>query len=120
MALPCALPGIRNTKAVSRWSLQLMAKSKGAGRRFAFCKQAQWQVVPGKTNQPGLLKKQGAEGPIYAAFSDRHVYVYGTRDNPSPEERQRRMDCCDSGGQLVQYRGEFLGRMLVFPAHCCR
>jgi hypothetical protein len=35
-------------------------------------------------------KRPGAEGPIYAAVSARHVYVYGTLDSPSPEEEERR------------------------------
>jgi hypothetical protein len=69
----------------------------------------------GKAESGALAKKQGAEGPIYAAFSNRHVYVYGTRDNPSPEELQRRMDIAVQAGNWSLYRGEFLGRMLFFP-----
>ena len=30
-------------------------------------------------------KRPGAEGPIAAAVSDRHIYVYGTADHPPPE-----------------------------------
>jgi hypothetical protein len=35
-------------------------------------------------------KRNGAEGPIFAAISDRQIYVYGTADAPSPEELLRR------------------------------
>ena len=41
--------------------------------------------------------------------------MYGTRDNPSPEERQRRMTVAMQAGNWSMYRGEFLGRMLFFP-----
>jgi pimeloyl-ACP methyl ester carboxylesterase len=35
---------------------------------------------------PGLTSKQkGAEGPLYAAVTGKHIYVYGTADNPSAE-----------------------------------
>jgi pimeloyl-ACP methyl ester carboxylesterase len=35
-------------------------------------------------------KRPGAEGPISAALSARHIYVYGTADNPGAEEVERR------------------------------
>jgi poly(3-hydroxybutyrate) depolymerase len=35
-------------------------------------------------------KRPGAEGPISAALSARHMYVYGTADTPSTEEVERR------------------------------
>ncbi|WP_353721470.1 alpha/beta hydrolase-fold protein [Dyadobacter sp. 676] len=60
-------------------------------------------------------KKKGAEGPIYAAFSSRHVYVYGTADNPSPEELKKRVDIATQAASWSQYRGEFLGRVMFFP-----
>ncbi|MCF0073184.1 phospholipase [Dyadobacter sp. CY261] len=60
-------------------------------------------------------KKKGAEGPIYDAFSSRHVYVYGTVDNPSPDELRKRMDIATQAASWSQYRGEFLGRMMFFP-----
>lgn len=60
-------------------------------------------------------KKKGAEGPIYAAFASRHVYVYGTADNPSPEELKKRVDIASQAASWSQYRGEFLGRIMFFP-----
>jgi predicted esterase len=35
-------------------------------------------------------KGVGAEGPLAEVVSARHIYVYGTRDNPGPEEESRR------------------------------
>ncbi|MEO6285000.1 MAG: alpha/beta hydrolase-fold protein [Dyadobacter sp.] len=63
----------------------------------------------------GLVKKKGAEGPIYDAFSTRHVYVYGTADNPSPEELNRRLDIANLAADWSHYRGPFLGRIMFFP-----
>ena len=61
---------------------------------------------------PGLTsKKQGAEGPLYAAVSSNHVYVYGTGGNPSQEElaarRSQAASCADWSGMG--------GRIMVFP-----
>jgi dienelactone hydrolase len=61
---------------------------------------------------PGLTsKKQGAEGPLYAAVSSNHVYVYGTGGNPSQEELAARRSqaalCADWSGMG--------GRIMVFP-----
>jgi len=49
-----------------------------------------WRAVPYayETRE----KRQGAEGPISAAVAGRHIYVYGTADNPSPEELARRRE----------------------------
>lgn len=44
----------------------------------------------GKYVAPAVAKKAGLEGPLGAAISGRHLYVYGTADNPSPEELQKR------------------------------
>jgi pimeloyl-ACP methyl ester carboxylesterase len=44
------------------------------------------------TSPDDSMKRPGAEGPITAGLSGRHVYVYGTADSPSPKETQRRRD----------------------------
>lgn len=62
-----------------------------------------------------MRKRKGAEGPIFDAFSSRHVYVYGTADNPAQEELKRRMDIANQAADWAQYRGPFLGRMMFFP-----
>jgi pimeloyl-ACP methyl ester carboxylesterase len=43
-------------------------------------------------------KQQGSEGPARMAISGRHIYVYGTKDNPPKEEldRRRRLAAEDS------------------------
>jgi poly(3-hydroxybutyrate) depolymerase len=62
-----------------------------------------------------LAKKKGAEGPIFDAFSSRHVYVYGTKDAPSAEELAKRIGIATKAADWAQYRGPFLGRMMFFP-----
>jgi poly(3-hydroxybutyrate) depolymerase len=60
-------------------------------------------------------KRSGAEGPIPAAMSERHVYVYGTAGNPSEEELKKRREVAETAANWSAYRGEFLGRIMVFP-----
>lgn len=67
-----------------------------------------WTIAPG-------AKRKGAEGPIPAAMSDRHVYVYGTAGNPSEEELSKRRKVAEEAANWSTYRGEFLGRIMVFP-----
>ena len=45
---------------------------------------------PGRFEPPPGAKRPGAEGPISEAVASRHIYVYGTEGNPSPEELTRR------------------------------
>jgi pimeloyl-ACP methyl ester carboxylesterase len=61
---------------------------------------------------PGLTSKQkGAEGPLYAAVTGSHVYVYGTADNPPADvlaaRRAQAMAAADWTGMG--------GRIMVFP-----
>lgn len=44
----------------------------------------------GKYVAPAMAKKAGLEGPLGAALNTRHIYVYGTLDNPSMEEAMQR------------------------------
>ncbi|MHA7129182.1 carboxylesterase family protein [Algoriphagus namhaensis] len=62
-----------------------------------------------------LSKRAELEGPIFDAFSQRHVYVYGTADNPSEEELARRRAVALEAANWSSYRGEFLGRIMFFP-----
>jgi dienelactone hydrolase len=68
-----------------------------------------------KYEASSIAKKPGAEGPIFAAFSNRHIYVYGTKDNPNAEELRLRREIAVQAANWSQYRGEFLGRMMFFP-----
>ncbi|MCE6991589.1 alpha/beta hydrolase-fold protein [Dyadobacter sp. CY323] len=75
-----------------------------------------WTVSPAaQAGGAALTKKKGSEGPIYDAFSSRHVYVYGTADNPSAQELKSRMDIANQAADWSQYRGPFLGRIMFFP-----
>ncbi|HEY9049043.1 MAG TPA: phospholipase, partial [Ohtaekwangia sp.] len=75
--------------------------------------QGKW--APGKFEPATFVKKPGAEGPIAAGFSQRHVYVYGTAGNPSEAELKLRMDIATQAASWSIYRNAFLGRIMVFP-----
>ncbi|GGB99937.1 carboxylesterase family protein [Dyadobacter sediminis] len=81
----------------------------------SFVKKNNAWVVGTITGNSAMTKRKGAEGPLFDAFSSRHVYVYGTADNPSQEELKRRMDIANQAADWAQYRGPFLGRMMFFP-----
>jgi pimeloyl-ACP methyl ester carboxylesterase len=76
-------------------------------------KDGKWIV--GSPVRNGLYKKAGAEGPIVDAFASRHIYVYGTSDNPSPEKLKERADMATLAANWSVYRNAFLGRIMVFP-----
>jgi pimeloyl-ACP methyl ester carboxylesterase len=60
-------------------------------------------------------KKAGSEGPIRDAFSQRHIYVYGTADNPAPDKLKERMGMATKAANWSVYRNAFLGRIMFFP-----
>jgi len=61
---------------------------------------------------PGLTSKQkGAEGPLYAAVSSNHVYVYGTADNPPADVLASRRA---QAATAADWTG-IGGRILVYP-----
>lgn len=66
-------------------------------------------VFPENTKQPG------AEGPLAEAFAERHLYVYGTLDNPSPEELNKRIEVANAAANWSIDRGQFLGRVRFYP-----
>lgn len=49
-------------------------------------------TMAGATVAAASEKRPGAEGPVGAATSARHVYVYGTEDSPDVEELLRRRE----------------------------
>ncbi len=69
--------------------------------------------VSGKASAAG--KTTGAEGPMSEAVADRHVYVFGTGGNPTPEELQARRATALEAAEWSVHRGSFLGRVMVFP-----
>jgi acetyl esterase/lipase len=66
-------------KALSAKAADSLTLVKAAGR---------W--TPMKYEAPAHAKGSGAEGPIAEGVAGRHVYVYGTADNPSQEEVRKR------------------------------
>jgi predicted esterase len=71
--------------------------------------------VAAKYEAPANSKQPGAEGPMSEAIASRHVYVYGTADNPSPEQLQTRREQADEAANWSVDRGPFLRRVMVFP-----
>ncbi len=69
----------------------------------------------GAFTQAELSKKVGAEGPMNEAIADRHIYVYGTAGNPSADELTKRRNDAQKAAEWSIYRGDFLGRVMVFP-----
>jgi len=72
-----------------------------------------WRLAPW---EPGpTSKRPGAEGPMSEALAERHIYVYGTADDPSEEELQRRRAQALTAATWSVYRGPFWRRVKVFP-----
>ena len=76
-------------------------------------KDGKWTA--GNLSREGITKKAGAEGPIADAFAQRHIYVFGTADNPSQEVIKERMDLAFKAANWSEYRGPFMGRVMFFP-----
>lgn len=72
-----------------------------------------WIVATMRLATP--VKKAGLEGPMSELLAHRHVYVYGTGGNPSPQEIEARRAQAIKAANWSYYRGEFLGRVMVFP-----
>lgn len=84
----------------------------GASLSFAL-RDGKW--ISGKYDHTPVTKQAGKEGPLSEAFSRRHIYVYGTADNPSEAERKARHDIALQAANWSFYRGAFLGRIMFFP-----
>lgn len=74
-----------------------------------------WSVVVNAAPTSPLRKKAYLEGPISDALSSRHIYVYGTADNPDEATLEQRKLAAQKAADWSFYRGEFLGRIMVFP-----
>ncbi|WP_209330397.1 prolyl oligopeptidase family serine peptidase [Lunatimonas salinarum] len=85
------------------------------GSQLSFYRDGNTWRVGSLVQAGGLIKRPGQSGPVFAGFSDRHVYVYGTADNPSSEELVRRRQQAYEAANWSAYRGEFLGRIMFFP-----
>lgn len=80
---------------------------------FSFTKEnGKWKS--GKYTPDIHSKKAGAEGPLSAAVSSNHVYVYGTRDNPGTEELEaRRAQAMYAANWSSE--GDLTSRIMIFP-----
>jgi poly(3-hydroxybutyrate) depolymerase len=87
---------------------------KPPSQRLSFQRKGDRWLAEGNTPSPGG-KRPGAEGPMSEAISGRHIYVYGTDDDPAAAELQARMRQALEAAEWSVYRGPFLGRVMVFP-----
>ncbi|PHN05636.1 phospholipase [Flavilitoribacter nigricans DSM 23189 = NBRC 102662] len=85
------------------------------GAPLSFVRNGSLWAVQKDLETDGLMKKKGAEGPMSEVLSDRHVYVYGTAGEPSEAELAQRREQAEKAANWAYYRGEFLGRVMVFP-----
>jgi len=67
------------------------------------------------TEVPAFTRSGRQAGPMTEVTSDRHIYVYGTLDSPDRDETDRRRKIAEEAADWSYYRGEFLGRVMVFP-----
>ncbi len=65
----------------------------------------------GQAEPAAEAKTKGLEGPLGEALSGRHIYVYGTADNPSREELHARRETAAKAADWSSGRG----RLMVFP-----
>jgi len=83
-------------------------------KTFSFSKrEGEWSAV--KYEAAANSKRPGAEGPISEVIASRHIYVYGTADNPSEQELQSRRAQADYAANWSVDRGPFLRRVMAFP-----
>lgn len=71
--------------------------------------------IAGSIQKNAGTKQKGIEGPLSEAFSNRHIYVYGTGGNATPEEVNQRRLIAEEAANWSQYRNAFLGRVMFFP-----
>ncbi len=90
--------------AISAKTSAALSFSKSAGK---------WETV--KYEARANEKRPGAEGPMSEVIAERHIYVYGTADNPSPEKLQTRREQAEHAANWSVDRGPFLRRVMVFP-----
>lgn len=90
-------------------------KAKAENGKISVMKKAKRWIKGSPNAEVPFTKRKGEEGPMTAAIMDRHVYVYGTSDNPSEEVLQARKAEAERAANWSFYRGEFMGRIMVFP-----
>lgn len=90
-------------------------KLKAPSSQFFHLKFENGKWSSGKLPVDATAKGPGAEGPISHAFSSRHIYVFGTSGNPSPDEMKTRVALANQAANWSEYRNAFLGRIMFFP-----
>ncbi len=88
-------------------------KVEAAGKLSFHQESGVWTA--GKREAGPDAKRPGAEGPMGEVISSRHIYVYGTADNPPSAEMQARLRLASKAAEWSVDRGWFMGRVMVFP-----
>jgi poly(3-hydroxybutyrate) depolymerase len=65
----------------------------------------------GKVEPAAGVKAKGLEGPLGEALAGRHIYIYGTADDPAQEELKARREIAVKAADWSSGRG----RLMVFP-----
>jgi len=85
-----------------------------SAKALSFSKlEGEWSAA--KYEATANSKRSGAEGPISEVIASRHIYVYGTADNPAEKELQTRRSQADYAANWSVDRGPFLRRVMAFP-----
>lgn len=108
-------PKFSNRKGVFLTIDGMPVKAKADNGKISVMKAGKRWIKGTLNAEAPFSKRQDEEGPMTAAIMDRHVYVYGTADNPSEEVLQARKTAAEKAANWSFYRGEFMGRIMVFP-----
>jgi predicted esterase len=88
----------------------------GKNGQFSIQKsKGKWSLSKSPYSPSATAKQANLEGPIKAAFATSHLYIYGTADNPSPQELQARIDTATKAANWSEDRGWFMGRVKFYP-----
>lgn len=80
-------------------------------RRVSFVRnQGEW-----KEGATDASRNAQVEGPLIEAFGDRHIYVFGTKDQPDAKTTEKRYQQALKAAEWSFHRGDFLSRVMVFP-----
>lgn len=106
-------PGIRSESALTV-SVDGVEFEVDVADSVSFSKrEGVWVAEP--TAMHPAAKRPGSEGPMGAAVADRHIYVYGTADEPAEHVADARQKEALTAATWSVYRGPFWGRVMVFP-----
>jgi predicted esterase len=90
------------------------AHTAPARRSVSFVK-AKEGWIAGRYKPAETAKRPGLEGPLAEAIAGRHIYVYGTADNPAAPERERRQQEAEHAADWTSGDVKLLAAFRVLP-----